>query len=75
MDCERHLWLMSTLAEIESAADQLPREQMEGLLLHIVQRLRQSRATQPEPRDLPRETLQSWIAEDEADMEGYARHG
>jgi hypothetical protein len=59
---------MSTLMEIEAAADTLPVEQKEQLLLFLATRLRAARTTVPEPRELSREVIEEWIAEDEADM-------
>ena len=62
---------MSTLIEIEAAADSLPVEQKEQLLLFLATRLRAARATAPEPRELSREVMGEWIAEDEADMQQF----
>jgi len=63
---------MSTLAVIVSAADALPAEQKQELLLFLAVRLREGR-TQPEPRDFTKEEMAGWIAEDEADMESFRR--
>jgi hypothetical protein len=57
---------MSTLAEIESAADSLPAEQQQELLLFLATRLHAASGALPPPRDIPREQLDRWIAEDEA---------
>lgn len=57
---------MSTLAEIETAAESLPAEQQQELLLFLATRLHAAGGTLPPPRDLPREQLDRWIAEDEA---------
>jgi hypothetical protein len=57
---------MSTLAEIEAAADQLPAEQQQELLLFLAARLHTSSGSLPPPRDISLETIQGWIAEDEA---------
>jgi len=62
---------MSTLTEIEAAADSLPVEQKEQLLLFLATRLRAAGATLPEPRQLSREEIAEWIAEDEADMRRF----
>ena len=59
---------MSTLVEIEAAADALPPEQKQELLLFLAARLRSQRARMPEPRRFSREQMAEWIAEDEADM-------
>jgi hypothetical protein len=63
---------MSTLAEIETAADALPAEQKQELLLFLAVRLREGR-TLPQPRDFTKEEMDEWIAEDEADMESFRR--
>lgn len=62
---------MSTLAQIEAAAENLPPEQKQELLLFLATRLRSERAALPEPRKLSREQMASWIAEDEADMRRF----
>lgn len=62
---------MSTLMEIEAAADSLPVEQKEQLLLFLAAQLRAARASVPEPRDLSREVIAEWIAEDEVDMRQF----
>jgi hypothetical protein len=62
---------MSTLAEIEKAAEALPPEQQQELMLFLGARLRAERAALPEPRQFSREQVQSWVAEDEADLKRY----
>ena len=62
---------MSTLIEIEAAADRLPVEQKEQLLLFLASRLRTAGAKLPEPRKLSREEIAEWTAEDEADMRQF----
>ncbi len=62
---------MTTLAEIETAADALSPEQKEELLLFLAVRLRSERAGIPEPRKFSREQITAWIAEDEADMQRF----
>ena len=59
---------MSTLAETEAAADALPPEQKQELLLFLAARLRAVGAKIPEPRKFARDQVAAWIAEDEADM-------
>ena len=61
---------MSTLAEIETAADSLPSEQKEELLRFLAMRLRKDR-TPPKPRIYSEEELAAMIAEDEADGERF----
>lgn len=62
---------MSSLAEIEAAADALPPEEKQQLLLFLAARLRAQGARMPEPRKFSREQMASWIAEDEADMRRF----
>jgi hypothetical protein len=62
---------MSTLAEIEKAAEQLPPQQKQELMLFLGARLRAERAGLPEPRQFSREQVQSWIAEDETDLKRF----
>ncbi len=61
---------MSTLAEIEAAADQLRPEEKQELILFLATRLRADGAQMPPPRSFSKEQIQQWIAEDE---EGYRR--
>jgi hypothetical protein len=60
---------MSTLAEIENAAEKLSVEEKEKLLLFLATLLRSGRQQLPPPRRFTREQIGSWIAEDEADLE------
>jgi hypothetical protein len=62
---------MSTLAEIEAAADALPPEQKLELLVFLAARLRTQGAGLPEPRTFPPERIAAWIGEDEADMHRF----
>jgi hypothetical protein len=62
---------MSTLAEIEAAADSLPPEQKQELILFLATRLRGAGVKLPEPRQFTREQVDDWIAEDEADMRRF----
>ncbi len=64
---------MSTLSEIEAAATSLPPEQKQELLLFLVSRLRSEGAQLPLPRQLSREEIASWIADDEADLGAFPR--
>jgi hypothetical protein len=64
---------MSTLAEIEKAAEALSPEQQQELMLFLGARLRVGRIPLPEPRQFSREQIQSWIAEDEADLKRYRK--
>jgi hypothetical protein len=62
---------MSTLAEIEAAAEALPPEQKQELLLFLAARLRAQGARLPEPRKFPRDQIAGWISQDEADMKQF----
>ncbi len=59
---------MSTLEEIEIAADALSAEQKQKLLLFLVERMRAQGAKLPEPRSFSAEQVQNWISEDEEDL-------
>ena len=67
------LRIMTTLADIETAADALTGEEKQELLLFLAASLRRARAQSPEPRQFSAETIQAWIAEDEADFERLSR--
>jgi hypothetical protein len=62
---------MSTLAEIEAAADALPDADKQRLLLFLAARLRAQAGQLPAPRTFSTDQLKAWIAEDEADMQQY----
>lgn len=57
---------MSTLAEIEEASESLAMEEKQELIHFLVTRLRASGAELPPPRDIPKEQIEKWIADDEA---------
>ena len=59
---------MSKLEEIESAAEALPPDQQQELLLFLVTRMRSQGVKLPEPRKFSRDQMAGWVAEDEADM-------
>ena len=61
---------MSTLAEIEKAVDSLPAQEQQELLLFLAARLHAADGALPPPRDIPKEQIERWIADDEA---GYAK--
>lgn len=62
---------MSTLTEIETAAADLPPEDMQELMIFLGARLRAKGAKVPQPREFSRRQLQSWIADDEAELEKF----
>jgi hypothetical protein len=66
---------MSTLAEIEKAAEALPPDEKERLILFLAARLRSEGVRTPPPRTLTREQVDAWIAEDEAELRALKREG
>lgn len=62
--------VMSTLAEIEQAAKVLPVEEKQRLLVSLLTGLRKAGVQLPRPRDIPKATIEQWVAEDE---EGFRR--
>ena len=64
---------MSTLAEIERAADALPPDEKRELLVFLAARLRAEGDRLPEPRQYSRDQIQAWIAQDEADFQRFQR--
>lgn len=64
---------MNTLAQIETAADELPAAQKQDLILFLAARLRAESCALPEPRRFSGEQMAAWIAEDEADMALFQR--
>jgi hypothetical protein len=64
---------MSTLAEIETAADSLPSVEKEELFRFLAMHLRKDRAM-PTPRIYSDAELAAMLAEDEADGERFCRH-
>jgi hypothetical protein len=67
----KHYFTMSTLAEIEQAAEKLSPQQKQELMLFLGARLRAERAGLAEPRQFSSEQVQSWFAEDEADLKRF----
>ena len=67
----KHYSNMSSLAEIEKAAAALSPQQKQELMLFLGARLRAEGARLPEPRQFSREQVQSWVAQDEADLKRF----
>jgi hypothetical protein len=61
---------VSSLLEIEQAADVLPIEQKKELVAFLLTRLRGENEELPPLRDIPKETIDAWVADDE---EGYRK--
>jgi hypothetical protein len=66
----RRVFAMSSLLEIERAADVLPADQKKELVAFLLTRLRDAGDELPPVRDIPKETIDAWVAEDE---EGYRK--
>lgn len=66
---------MTTLSEIEAAAQALPAEQKRQLLLFLAERLRAERAPLPQPRRFGARQIEQWVAEDEADAQRFREGG
>jgi hypothetical protein len=62
---------MSTLSEIEAAVDALPAADKQELLFYLAARLREQASQLPAPRKFSTEQLNSWIAQDETDMQRF----
>ncbi len=63
--------VVSKLEQIEAAAEALPPEDKQHLMLFLATRLRAQGGPMPEPRKFSREQMAGWIAEDEADMRRF----
>jgi len=66
---------MSTLAEIEEAADALSPEEKERLIPFLAARLRSEGVRASAPRTFTRAQLDAWIAEHEAELRALKRQG
>ncbi|GMU80861.1 MAG: hypothetical protein AMXMBFR47_07320 [Planctomycetota bacterium] len=64
--CKAIIPCMSSLQEIQRAADALPPAEKQELLLFLAARLRAQAGDLPRPRKFSTEQLREWIAEDEA---------
>ncbi len=62
---------MSTLAEIEKAADNLPPQEKQELILFLAARFRVAGARLPEPRQFSGYQVAGWNAEDAADRQRF----
>jgi hypothetical protein len=61
---------MSSLLEIEEAADVLPIEEKKELVAFLLTRLRGVGDELPPVRDIPKTTIDKWVADDE---KGYRK--
>jgi hypothetical protein len=62
---------MISLWEIEQAADVLPADQKKELVAFLLMRLRGAGDELPPVRDIPKETIDAWVTDDE---EGYNKY-
>ena len=62
---------MSTLAEVEAAAERLSAEEQQELLLFLATRLRARGGELPPPRKFGRSQMEEWIKEDEEGMRRF----
>ena len=62
---------MSTLAEIEKAANELPVAQRTELMLLLAESLRKNKAPLPKPREFSKEQLDAWMDEDQEAMRRF----
>jgi len=62
---------MSRLVEVQAIVDGLAPQEKQQLLLYLAARLRAQGERLPAPRKFPREQVNAWIAEDEADMQRF----
>jgi hypothetical protein len=59
-----------TLLEIQKAADELSIEEKRELIIFLLKRLRGIQGALPPVLDIPKETIEKWVEEDEA---GYQK--
>ena len=62
---------MTTLAQLEAAADALSPEQKQELFLFLAARLRAGSTQLPAPREFSREQIEAWIVDDEEGMRRF----
>jgi len=65
---------MTTLAEIEAAADTLPPEEQKELFLYLALRLKEN-GPKIQPRELDQNQIRNWIIDDEAEMRRLVGEG
>jgi dsDNA-binding SOS-regulon protein len=64
---------MTTLTELENAAQALDRKDQEELFLFLAKQLRTD-GCMPEPRVFDVQQIESWVAQDETDMAAFRNH-
>jgi hypothetical protein len=66
---------MSTLSELEKAAEALSPEEKQRLIVFLAARLRAESASLPAPRTFTREQMEAWVKEDEEDARALEQKG
>jgi len=62
---------MTSLTEIEAAADALSPDQKQELFLFLAARLRAGSTQLPTPREFSRDQIEAWIADDEEGLRRF----
>jgi hypothetical protein len=66
---------MSTLAEVEKAAEGLTPEEKQRLIVFLAARLRAESPQVPAPRTFSREQVEAWVKEDEEELRAFKQEG
>ncbi len=66
---------MSTLAEIEKAAEELSPEEKQRLMVFLAARLRAGCPPVSPPRTFSREQIEAWVKEDEEEARALEQEG
>ncbi len=66
---------MTSLTEIEAAADALPPDQKQELFLFLAARLRAGSGQLLTPREFGRDQIEAWIADDEEGLRRFKAGG
>jgi len=60
-----------TLLEIQKAAESLSIEEKGELMIFLLRRLRENQVELPRVRDIPNETIEKWIEDDESSYRNF----
>ena len=66
---------MSTLSELEKAAEALSAEEKQRLIVFLAARLRAESPQMPPPRTFSREQIEAWVKEDEEELRALKQEG
>ena len=66
---------MSTLSELEKAAEALSAEEKQRLIVFLAARLRAESPQMPPPRTFSREQIDAWVKEDEEELRALKQEG